>query len=134
MAWPDKAGAGQGLALATSVLDGGAAWRKFQAICAAQGGMRTPPRARYTEVLGAAHGGRVVAIDNASVARVATLAGAPAAPAAGLELHVRLGSAVAAGQPLLTVHAQSPGELAYAVAYAQSQSQAQPVTIARDRS
>ncbi|WP_229427274.1 thymidine phosphorylase family protein [Massilia atriviolacea] len=118
-----KAGPGQGLALAESVLAGGAAWRKFQAICAAQGGMRTPPQARYTEVLAAAHGGRVLAIDNGRVAQLAKLAGAPAAPAAGLELHVRLGSAVDAGQALLTVHAESPGELAYAIAYAQSQAQ-----------
>ena len=32
-------------------------------------------------------------------------------------LHVRLGDTVAAGQPLFTLHAESPGELAYAQAY-----------------
>lgn len=76
-AQPVGRGIGQGLALATSVLASGAAWTKFQAICAAQGGMRTPPRARFTHVLGAAHSGRIVAIDNG---RLAQLAGAPANP------------------------------------------------------
>ncbi|MFB9241825.1 thymidine phosphorylase family protein [Massilia antarctica] len=124
-----KAGAGQGLALAASVLASGVAWTRFQAICAAQGGMRTPPQARCTGVLGAPHGGRIAAIDNGRLARLAMLAGAPGAPAAGIDLHVRLGDEVAAAQPLLTVHAESAGELAYALAYAQSQ--AQLVTIGR---
>jgi hypothetical protein len=37
--------------------------------------------------------------------------------AAGTELHVRVGHEVERGQPLMTVHAESPGELAYAMAY-----------------
>lgn len=116
-----KAPAGQGLALARSVLDSGAAWAKLQAICAAQGGMRTPPRAAYTHVLTALHQGRVMAIDNRRLARLAKLAGAPKAAAAGLELHAPLGTLLSAGQPLLTLHAESPGELAYALAYAEAQ-------------
>jgi thymidine phosphorylase len=116
-----RAAPGQGLALATEVLDSGRAWRKFEAICEAQGGMRTPPLARFTEVLAARHSGTIVAIDNGRVATLAKLAGAPAAPAAGLVLHIRLGEQVEVGQPLLTVHAESPGELAYALAYAQAQ-------------
>ena len=51
---------------------------------------------------------------------MAKLAGAPRDPAAGLLLHVHLGDAVAAGEPLFTVHAESRGELAYALAYARS--------------
>jgi thymidine phosphorylase len=63
----------------------------------------------------AAHAGRVVRIDNRRLARAAKLAGAPGDPAAGLELHAPLGAAVAAGDPLFTLHADSPGELAYAL-------------------
>jgi thymidine phosphorylase len=33
-------------------------------------------------------------------------------------LHVRLDDTIAAGEPLCTVHADSPGELAYALNYA----------------
>jgi thymidine phosphorylase len=116
-----KAAAGQGLAMATQALESGAAWLKFQAICDAQGGMRVPPRASFTHVVPTPHSGRIAAIDNRHMATLAKLAGAPAAPAAGIYLHVRLDSRVAAGEPLLTLHAESPGELAYAVAFAQSQ-------------
>jgi thymidine phosphorylase len=58
------------------------------------------------------------AIDNRKIAKLAKLAGAPDEWAAGVELHVRLGDVVSAGQPLCTVHADAPGELAYALDYA----------------
>ncbi|MRV70360.1 thymidine phosphorylase [Duganella sp. FT92W] len=112
---------GGGLAMASGALANGAAWRKFQGICDAQGGLRTPPRARYTRTLHAAHAGLVAAVDNRALARAAKLAGAPKAPAAGLVFHAPLGTQVDVGQPLLTLHAESPGELAYAMTYAQSQ-------------
>lgn len=113
-------GAGEGVARA--ILDDGRAWKKFQAICAAQGGLRVPPRAEHTHTIAAAHTGRVAAIDNRRLARVAKLAGAPLAPAAGVALHAHVGDAVDRGAPLYTLHAQAPGELAYALAYARTQS------------
>ena len=61
--------------------------------------------------------GRIAAIDNRRLARVAKLAGAPEAKAAGLELHQWLGNPVAAGEPLFTIHAETPGELAYGLDY-----------------
>jgi thymidine phosphorylase len=108
---------GEGIRLATAILDDGRAWRKFQAICAAQGGMRQPPRARHTHTVESARAGRVARIDNRRLARAAKLAGAPNDPAAGLELHVRLETPIARGQPLFTLHAESVGELAYALAF-----------------
>ncbi len=62
--------------------------------------------------------GRVHAIDNRRIARLAKLAGAPDDKAAGVDLHVSVGDSVTAGQTLCTVHADSPGELAYAFDYA----------------
>lgn len=109
--------AGSGEALARSILDTGAAWRKFEAICTAQGGLRTPPVARFTSPVLAQSAGRVAAIDNRRLSRVAKLAGAPHDPAAGLVLHHPLGSAVETDEPLFTVHAEAPGMLAYALAY-----------------
>ncbi len=110
-----------GAALAEAVLADGRAFAKFQAIAEAQGGLRTPPRAPERHVVAASAAGVVHAIDNRKLARVAKLAGAPQAPAAGVELHTPLGTAVARGQPLYTVHAQSRGELHYALDYAQAQ-------------
>lgn len=109
---------GSGAARAAEILTSGRAWRKFQAICAAQGGMREPPPVGLTRVVSAVHGGECVAIDNRRIAQVAKLAGAPNAPAAGVELHTRLGQRVDRGAPLYTVHSEAPGELDYALSYA----------------
>ena len=116
------AATGQGAALASAVLDDGRAWRKFQEICEAQGGMRQPPVAAHHHEIVAARSGSVVAIDNRRLARIAKLAGAPKAVSAGIELHVQTGEFVERAQPLFTLHAESPGALAYALEYALSQS------------
>ena len=108
---------GTGRSEAWRLLDSGAAWTKFQAICEAQGGMREPGVAPLREPVTAERSGYVSGIDNRRLARVAKLAGAPGAPTAGLDLHVKLGDAVQAGSPLFTLHAQAPGELAYARHY-----------------
>ncbi len=112
------AASGTGQAAAAAVLADGRAWRKFQAICEAQGGMRTPPVARWRHPVTAERPGRVLGIDNRRIARIAKLAGAPEAKAAGLELQVRVGDPVIVGAPLFTIHAESPGELAYSLDYA----------------
>lgn len=109
---------GAGLPIARAILHDGRALRKFQSICAAQGGMREPPIAPHTHTIEASRAGIISGIDNRRLARVAKLAGAPVAKAAGLEIFVRLGDPVAVGQPLLTLHAATPGELAYALAFA----------------
>lgn len=113
-----RAGEGEGEAVAAALLADGRAWAKFQRICEAQGGLRTPPTARHRHAVAADRAGRIARIDNRRLAKVAKLSGAPEAKAAGLEIEVRLGDPVEAGQPLYTVHAESPGELAYALDYA----------------
>lgn len=112
------ASTGNGAELARGTLASGAAWQKFQAICAAQGGMRTPPTATYRQIFKARRAGPLTAIDNRRLARIAKLAGAPKSPAAGLELHCAVGDSIVSDQPLFTLHAESPGELAYSAAYA----------------
>lgn len=112
-----RASPGKGRTLAESALDDGRAWKKFQAICEAQGGMRTPQQAPHFRPVPASRSGRVTRIDNRRLARVAKLAGAPKSPAAGLVLHTTLGAAVETGQPLFTVHAEASGELEYAFSY-----------------
>ncbi len=115
------AAAGSGEQLAMDVLGDGRAWAKFQEICEAQGGMRQPPVASHRRPMPALRSGCVTAIDNRRLARIAKLAGAPQSPSAGVDLHVQTGEFVERGQPLFTLHADSPGELAYAVEYATSQ-------------
>ncbi|TWO72705.1 thymidine phosphorylase family protein [Caenimonas sedimenti] len=118
------AAAGAGRALAQEVLRDGRAWRKFQEICEAQGGMREPPVAAHVREVPAARSGLVAAVDNRRLARIAKLAGAPKTACAGIDLHVVPGDFVERGQALFTLHAGSPGTLAYALDYALQQPEA----------
>ena len=113
-----KAAPGEGIDVARAALDDGRAWRKFAAICDAQGGFREPGSAGYTTDVLAQRDGRVVAIDNRRLARVAKLAGAPRARTAGATVHKRIGDVAQRGELLFTLHAESRGELAYALEYA----------------
>lgn len=124
------AAVGTGLETATAVLADGRAWRKFQEICAAQGGMRDPPQAPCRQAIPAPRTGSVVAIDNRRLARIAKLAGAPKTPSAGIDLHVGVGEFVERGQPMFTLHSGSPGTLAYAAEYALAQIDA--IHVAQD--
>lgn len=124
------AAVGAGRSLATEVLDDGRALARFMAICEAQGGFREPEVAPFTEPVLALRSGSVVAIDNRRLSRIAKLAGAPKAACAGIDLHVRPGDFVERGQPLYTLHAASPGTLAYAAEYARAQ--AGTVQVAED--
>ena len=108
---------GYGREIARKILDSGEAWHKFQAICEAQGGIRVPPTAKYTYIHEAKRKSKVAAIDNRRIAKLAKLAGAPHAKAAGVFLHANVDTIVDCGQPLLTIHAESSGELDYALSY-----------------
>ena len=110
--------AGQGRARAETLLDSGAAEAKFIAICAAQGGFSEPITATHRLEIAARKTGYLTAIDNRVIARIAKLAGAPRQKTAGVRLLTRVGAKVDRGQPLYEIHAETPGELAYAQAYA----------------
>lgn len=109
---------GAGATAAAAAIDDGRAWAKFRRICQAQGGLKTPPQAPLRHDLVASRAGRIVHINNRKIARLAKLAGAPDAKAAGLTMEVRLGDEIAVGQPLVTLHAETRGELDYALDYA----------------
>ncbi|MEJ7930224.1 thymidine phosphorylase family protein [Ramlibacter sp. AN1015] len=116
-----KAAEGAGYALAQQALDSGRAWSQFVAICEAQGGMREPPAAPHVLALVADATGTVTDLDNRKLAMVAKLCGAPASPAAGITVEVKLGQRVERGQPLLHMHAATMGEMEYARTYAVDQ-------------
>lgn len=111
---------GTGTLSASRTLRDGNALKKFMDICAAQGGFREPTVAGHRFAVESKRAGVVVSIDNRLLARTAKLAGAPHDKAAGVEIHVRLGQRVDTGQPLFTIHAESPGELHYARAFVES--------------
>jgi thymidine phosphorylase len=113
----EKASVGQGEALAADILDSGKAWEKFQRICIAQGGLKTPETGLYRQIIKADKSGTIMAIDNRKIAKIAKLAGAPDATTAGIYLSASLGLRVNKGQDLFEIFAESPGELAYALEY-----------------
>jgi len=107
----------EGIRLAGETLDNGSAWAKFRAICMAQGGLKIPPVAPYRYAMVASRDGVVSRIDNRILAKIAKLAGAPADPAAGVEICAKLGSQVKCQDVLMMIHAENAGELNYAVEY-----------------
>ena len=109
-----------GFEMANSILQEGLAWKKFCAICEAQGGIRTIPEAPYQQDVSASRAGKIISIDNRKLAQVAKLAGAPYDLAAGLCLKVRLNEMIDKGAPLYSIHSESPGELRYALQFVQS--------------
>lgn len=109
---------GLGRKKAAALIDSGAAWAKFLAICTAQGGFSEPVMAAHSRPLLATRSGVLRGIDNRRLAKIAKLAGAPSSPGAGLHFALRLGDAVHTGDPLFEVYAETQGELEYAMDYA----------------
>lgn len=112
---------GKGQLLATKTLDSGKAYAKFEAICEAQGALKEPPLAAYHYDVFSDQDGKVTSIDNRVLARIAKLAGAPVDKAAGVKISAKLDDVVKHGEVLYTIHAESSGELEYALAYAREQ-------------
>lgn len=115
-----KSAVGEGETLAKQILDSGAAYKKFIAICEAQGGFHEPRTAAFTADVLAERAGIISEIDNRNLATVAKLAGAPHDPAAGIEFFAKRGSRVEKGDVLYRIHAEAKGGLAYSIAYAKS--------------
>jgi len=103
--------------IAKNFLENGDAYKKFIAICNAQGGFKEPSFANYTFNVLAENEGYVKNIDNRKLARIAKLAGAPQSPSAGVLFLAPLGKMIKSGDVLFTIYSESVGELEYAREY-----------------
>ncbi len=104
---------------AEELLASGAARAALDRIVDAQGRRPEPVGpATLTHVVHAPHGGTITAVDGFAVAGIARRAGAPLDKGAGVDLLVRAGETVRAGDPLFTVHASTANDLAAAVDFA----------------
>ena len=112
-----KADPGNSHSKAETLLNSGKALKKFIAICEAQGGFREPMQARFQHPVQAERAGTVTAIDNRKLAKIAKLAGAPDDKSAGVDFLTPTGTKVESGQTLYEIHAESQGELDYALEY-----------------
>lgn len=104
-----------GLTIARNILESGEALKKFEAICKAQGGMKEIPMAPFTYTVESKCSGLIRNIDNRHIATIAKLAGAPDAKSAGIELLAKLNSTVEKSQALFKIHAETQGQLHYAL-------------------
>ncbi len=108
---------GHGALAAEKILNSGAAYSKFIAICNAQGRFVEPEFAAHKHAILAKSTGTVVEIDCRRLAKLAKLAGAPKAQKAGILFLSPLGTKVKKGEVLFIIYAQAQGELNYALDY-----------------
>lgn len=113
---------GDGHEKALETLGSGEAYKKFIDICMAQGGFTEPKVDGYHYEVKATKGGVVTTVDNRKLAKIAKLAGAPEDKAAGVDFLAPIGKEVKKGDVLYIVHAESKGELAYALEFYKTQS------------
>lgn len=106
---------------AREILESGEAYRKFMAICLAQGKFTEPKLAMYKHEIKAETAGTIIKVDNRRLAKIAKLAGAPSDKEAGIDFLAPIGSEVKKGQTLYIIYAESSGELDYALEYYNSQ-------------
>ena len=70
---------------------------------------------KHTYTFKAKKSGKIVDIDNITIAKVARVAGAPKDKEAGIYLYKHEGQNVKKGEPIFTVHAKSPKKLKFAL-------------------
>jgi thymidine phosphorylase len=111
---PDVRG-GDGWRIARDILESGRALAQMEAIIDAQGRRGDlPALGELTHEVLATRDGKVGAIDNLRLARLARLAGAPQVSGAGVDLLRKVGDPVRAGQALYRIHARYPADLGFA--------------------
>ncbi len=103
--------------VARTIIENGEAYKKFIAICEAQGGFREPILAKYRYDVVAETEGIIKSVDNRKLARIAKLAGAPKVSSAGILYYAALEQKISKGEVLFSIYAESNGELEYAKEY-----------------
>jgi thymidine phosphorylase len=112
---PDVRG-GQGLSIARDILESGRALDRFERIVEAQGPKGPQPSLGHlSKEVVAPSTGKVTAIDNYRMARIARRAGAPFDSGAGVDLHRKVGDSVQQGEPLYTVYSCHASDFRFAL-------------------
>ncbi len=116
---------GEGLKLATKVLDSGMAWQQMQKIISAQGGNpKIEPEdlkpARLTYEVKSKKSGKIVLLDDDLFSKLAKTAGAPKDKGAGVYLNKVRGEIVKKGEVLYTIYSESDYRLSEAAKISKS--------------
>ena len=114
-----KAKKGQGMTMATNILNSGKAYNTFVEMIRAQGGKDIDPESltpcKITFVYKAPKDGVLQCLDNTALSRITRMAGAPRDPCAGMYLHHHCGDRLKKGEPIFTLYASSRDKLNYAL-------------------
>ncbi len=102
---------------ALHILNSGAAFEKFKAICNAQGAWKEPKFAKYSFDVQSLKDGEVTNINNRQLSKLAKLAGAPTSPSAGIQFFAPLKKKIMNKDILFRIWADTKGELEYAKEY-----------------
>lgn len=108
---------GKGEAHALSLIQNGHAWKKFQSICEAQGGIKPLTQPKFKHEVLAPKSGIVSYFNNRFISQLAKLAGAPNDKAAGLYFDIKLGDTICKNDRMFTLYSESEGELKYALEF-----------------
>ncbi len=98
---------GKGYHRAKYLLESGLAWQKMKEIIKMQGKQRMPYLGKYSFDVKATKKGKVKAIDNIIIAKLARNCGAPFDKGAGLYLNKKKGDKILVGDKLFTMYAYS---------------------------
>ena len=113
----DQVKKGEGKNLATEILNSGQAWKKFQAICAAQGGIKEIPQAKFIHQVLSQKNGVISKINNRHISLIAKLSGAPFDKSSGVDLFVKIGNKITKNSALFAIHYNSEKALLSALQY-----------------
>jgi len=106
---------GEGYRVARDILESGRALEKFNNIVQAQGANpKTYTNGHLTHDVVATTRGKVTAIDNLQIARIARLAGAPMDKGAGIDLYKKLGDEVDVAEPIYRIFSEFSADFEFA--------------------
>jgi thymidine phosphorylase len=105
---------GEGDIFAERLLASGKAYEKFESIRETQGRRESPPLGTHIKKVLSDKSGRITAISNRVIGRIALLAGAPNNPGTGVHLERHVNDFVNSGETLFTIYADSDEALNYA--------------------
>ncbi len=113
----EMAGVSYGEEKAKELLDSGKAYKKMMEICKAQGSKALDPAkiklGEFKHDVLSSKGGKVKALNNEIVSKIARIAGAPESPGAGMYLYKHKKDKVKRGEKLFTVYSCSEEKMSY---------------------
>jgi AMP phosphorylase len=113
-----KAKKGEGIPIASNILNSGRAYEKFKQIITAQGGkLKEIKYAKFKHEIKSPKSGRIISIDNKKINELARVAGSPTDKYSGLYLSNRIGQKIEKNKTLITIYSESKPRMDEAISF-----------------